>query len=326
MALKHCFRLSFCHGLWVKHDKLPFSPLLSVCSLPRCGVSGNFLWCWGGRAYTEGYLRLVGLLLLVAGSLPIAAEGAQDSLIPVWRTDGATRFASADHLGQVYRITAANGIEKYGSEGQLLSQYTGQREGRADYLDVVNPMKILVWYRDFRSLVILDRNLTMLGSLSMLSAGFPEVRTVASSRDGHLWIYDEVLFRLMKITQEGTVLHESPHVGQWYSRPVSIIWMKELDTRLYAMDQHFGLLVFDAFGQPRVAYPMERRPMTMDVQRDDIWYVEGSDLIMWRPDTGDLQVWPLPNPGVPGSWLISERHLLHVGSEGVSIYPLSGLD
>ncbi len=318
--------MPFCRECRSANDNLSCVQMRLGWFLPKSVVWGDLLLGLGALEFGRGYFGFFGLLVSLLASLPLSAGGVQDSLIPDWQMPGATRFAAVDHLGHVYRITAANGIEKYTSEGQLLSQYTGQREGKADYLDVVNPMKILVWYRDFRTVVILDRNLTVLGSLNMLQAGFPEVRTVASSRDGHLWIYDEVLFRLMKITQEGAVLHEGPHLGQWYGRPVNITWMEESDTRLYAMDQNFGLLVFDAYGQPRTTFPMERRPWTMDVQRDAIWYVEGSELVLWRPDVDQQEVRHLPDPGVPGSWLISARHLLHAGSEGLGIYPIPKLD
>lgn len=262
------------------------------------------------------------LLFVCVPSSNLLGNDGRDSLLPDFRIEGATRFAVADHLGQVYRITTANGIEKYSPEGKMLVQYTGQREGRADYLDVVNPMKILVWYRDFRTVVILDRNLTVLGSMNFMQAGFPEVKTVASSRDGHLWIYDEVLFRLIKVTQEGAVLYQGPHLGQWYDRQVRITHMEESDTRLYAMDSNYGLLVFDAFGQPRGAFPMQERPIMMDVQRDIIWYTAGSDLVMWRADVSEQVVRRLPTISRPGSWVFSEGKLMHVGQEGLTVFPL----
>lgn len=318
--------MPFCLNSGLVNDNLSFSLLRRATYCSHSGVWFDFLPDRAGWGCCSQYVRAIGLLVYMVCILPLSVKGVQDSLIPNRRMDGATRFAAVDHLGHVYRITGANGIEKYASSGQFLVQYTGQREGNADYLDVVNPMKILVWYRDFRTVVMLDRNLTVLGSLNLLQAGFPEVRTVASSRDGHFWMYDDVLFRLMKITQEGVVLHEGPHLGQWYGRPISISWMEESDTRLYAMDQSFGLLVFDAFGQPLAAYPMARRPKTIDVQRDAIWYVEGTELVVWWPALDKQEVVRLPDPGLDGAWLISEGHLLRVGSSGLLIYPLPGVD
>lgn len=159
------------------------------------------------------------------------------------------RLASADHLGQVYVVNAAGVLEKYAPDGRLLSRYTNNRLGALRALDVSNPLKTLLWFADFRTVVYLDRSLTPLGELNLIEAGFPEVRTVAWAADGNLWIYDEAAFRLRKITPEGMQRYESQELNLLFPDRLQIVCLRDDGARVFAADPLQGVVVFDVFAQ-----------------------------------------------------------------------------
>jgi len=165
------------------------------------------------------------------------------------------RFATADNIGNLYLIVTSNAVEKYAPDGRLLTRYSNNRLGQATWLDVANPQKVLVWYADFRTVVVLDRNLTALGELNLISAGYPEVRTVAASADGNLWLYDEVAFQLKKITPEGNVLFQSQALNMLQADRITITAICDDGTQVPASDPALGILLFDVYGQYQRSLP-----------------------------------------------------------------------
>ncbi len=184
------------------------------------------------------------------------SQPVQDSLTLRRVLPLQARFATADNLGNLYLITLQNAIEKYSPEGRPLTRYTNNRAGIAAAIDATNPLKVIVWYADFRAVVILDRNLTPLGELNLIQAGLPEVRTVAAAADGNLWVYDEVAFQLRKITPEGQSLAESPRLNALMPERLPIESLHDDGSQVYAFCPQQGLLSFDAYGQFRYRMPL----------------------------------------------------------------------
>jgi len=172
-----------------------------------------------------------------------------DSFPPALHINVSARFATADHLGNIYLINARNDIEKYAPSGRLVAQFSTSRLGVPAYIDATNPLKIAVWYPSYGSIVLLDRTMTELGVLNLINAGFPEVRVIAASQDGNFWIYDELAFKLRKVTADGTPLFESPSLQQALDhRPVPMA-IRDDGNRVFMSDTIQGLLLFDVYAQ-----------------------------------------------------------------------------
>lgn len=202
------------------------------------------------------FLRAVGPVLVLLPWMAIGQE-PPDTLELRNAFPLQARFATADNLGNLYLITPQNAVEKYNPEGRLLTRYTNNRAGFAAAVDATNPMKIIVWYADFRVVAFLDRNLTPLGELNLIQAGYPEVRTVASAADGNLWIYDEVAFQLRKISPEGANLAESQRLNALLPQRLPLENLRDDGSSVYAFAPAVGLLSFDAYAQFRYRQSIE---------------------------------------------------------------------
>ncbi len=198
--------------------------------------------------------------LLTIGFCPtavaVAAEAGADTLRRRQTLPLSVRFATADNLGNIYIVTPQNAVEKYDSDGRLVGRYTNNRAGFAKAVDAANPMKVMVWYGDFKIVAFLDRNLTPLGELNLIQAGYPEVRAVAAAADGNLWIYDEVAFQLKKISPEGILLAESPRLNALLPERLSIETLWDDGSQVYAFSPEQGLMCFDAYAQFRYRTPL----------------------------------------------------------------------
>lgn len=226
--------------------------------------------------------------------------GAQDTLslqcalrIPV----ASCVFATTDPIGNIYLITEEGAIEKYDAAGRRRVPYTQNRLGTPAYIDAANALKVLVWYPDFRTAIFLDRSLTQIGGeLSLIQAGFPEVRTVAPSADGQLWLYDEVHFRLRKITPEGAPLYESQQLNLLSGRRCSFQKIMDDGARVIALDSAQGIWVFDVFGQYQQKIEAGKGAQQVQISGQMLQWI-GADGLLWQTRL-DLpvaeQAWSLP--------------------------------
>jgi len=191
------------------------------------------------------------MFILLCCLMPQCQAHAQqpDSFRLLQTLPGELRYATADNLGNTYIITVGNAVEKYAPDGKLLTRYTNNRLGTPTYLDVSNPLKILVWYADFRKIIFLNRSGTELGELDLMGAGFPEVRVVAAAQDGNLWIYDEVAFLLRKISPEGEALFESQNLSLFGPGRLTIACIRDDGNQVYLSDPNEGLIILDAYAQ-----------------------------------------------------------------------------
>ena len=213
-------------------------------------------------------------------------QTSKDSLFPLLSLPLLARFATADNLGNTYIVTAANSIEKYASDGRFLTWYSDNRRGQVTWLDVSNPLKVLVWYADFRTVLFLDRSLTQLGEVNLIQVGYPDVRVVAAALDGNLWLYDEVNFRLLKITPEGEKRAESQSLNLLEYTPRQPALLREQDNRVYLADRTAGLGVFNAFGQFERTWKSAQVVSDFQVVDNQLIYLSDSSIVAER--------WPLP--------------------------------
>jgi hypothetical protein len=155
-----------------------------------------------------------------------------------------------DPLGNIYVITSLGAIEKYDATGSKRTVFTQNRLGYPAAIFARNAQKIIAWYPEFKTIVLLDRNLVQLGgTLNLIEKGFPNAVVLSPSVDGHIWLYDEVRFKLLKMSPEGIVLFESQGLDLLLQRGVSLISLVDNGQHVIAHDPAIGLLFFDLFGQ-----------------------------------------------------------------------------
>ncbi|MCC6283279.1 MAG: hypothetical protein IT262_21920 [Saprospiraceae bacterium] len=203
--------------------------------------------------------------------------GDQDTARLLFAIPQKTVFAAADHLSNIYLIAADNSLEKYDSTGIRVARYTNNRLGRAAYADVSNPLKILLWFADFQTVVILDRTLNEMGQLQLSEAGFPAVRCVALAQDGNIWIYDDAGFRLLKITASGAILMESQPMNLVFPRRLVATCIRDNGEMVFLSDPEQGISTFDQYGYLRRTFP-DLKTSQFEVTGDWLVFIDGGVL------------------------------------------------
>ena len=154
-----------------------------------------------------------------------------------------------DNLGNIYTTDARNQIKKFTSEGDSASVFNDvRRYGNAVTLDVTNPLRILVYYKDFSTILLLDRFLNVLTRIDLRSQNLLQVIAAAQSYDNRIWVYDDLEAKLKKLDDKGNVLFESADFRLLFNdvpHPSTII---DNNGQLYLYDNKTGWFIFDYYG------------------------------------------------------------------------------
>src|SRR5437016_5395291 len=80
-------------------------------------------------------------------------------------------FLTTDYLQNAYVITSQNSLVKIDSAGNILFTYNQNRFGQLNFVDVTNPLKLILSYPDYQTVVMLDNTLSEVGTISLKQIG-----------------------------------------------------------------------------------------------------------------------------------------------------------
>ena len=152
---------------------------------------------------------LIAILILCASSLLAGAQ--TDSSFTLVRTyTGEIADAALDNLGNLYIVSPGGQIRKFNAAGDSVAIYNQVRNsGKLFSIDVSNPLKILLFYKDFSSVVVLDRFLSAITTVNLKKYSILQPTAVGLSYDNHIWVFDEYDSKLKKIDEQGNLLLET---------------------------------------------------------------------------------------------------------------------
>ncbi len=193
-------------------------------------------------------LRLTAILLLFC----ITAWGQADSF-PLLGTRGRDLADFAvDNLGYMYLLGRGGELKKLNANGDSVSVFNDVRKyGRLYSIDVSNPLKVILFYRDFGTIVVLDRMLNNRNTIDMRKQQILQARAVAQSFDNGIWVYDELDGRLKRLDDNGTVTNETVDFRVVFDEPPAPAHIADADRLVYLYDPQKGLFVLDYFGNLR---------------------------------------------------------------------------
>ena len=182
-----------------------------------------------------------------------------DTLFRLVKTfPGEIADAAIDNLDNVYILTQTDQLKKYNAAGDSLAVYNNVRKyGKVYSIDVANPLKVLLYYKDFSSIVILDRLLAVRSTVSLLRKNIVQVTAIGQSYDNNIWLFDAFDNKLKKIDEEGNVLLETPDLRQAIGEAISPQQIIDQNKQVYLYDAAKGLYVFDLYGTFKRKIPIQ---------------------------------------------------------------------
>lgn len=189
-------------------------------------------------------------ILLALMLLPFAGAAQNDSsFLHIKTIKGDIVDFTVDNLDNIYILNSKNQIRKIDINGDSVAAFNDVRKfGKATLMDVSNPLKVLLYYKDFTTVVTLDRFLNIRNSIDLRKQNIFQVKAISQSYDNRIWIFDELENKLKKIDEDGKLLQETPDFRLLLGKAVSPVRIFDENKYVYLYDSTNGIYVFDYFG------------------------------------------------------------------------------
>lgn len=191
------------------------------------------------RSYLFLSLFIIGILLAFSDA---------KKFFPVHTSFIDCNDLTTDNLGNIY-LSDNHKLTKLDSSGFSPKIYSDKTRGAISFVDASNPMRILVFYRDFLQIVFLDNMLAPNGDpIKLNNLGFNQVPLCCNSYRGGFWIYDQGNFELIHFTNELQIDRRSGNILQLTGVTINPQYLIEQNGQLYLNNKDTGVMVFDEFG------------------------------------------------------------------------------
>ena len=188
------------------------------------------------------------------------ASFANDSTIvykPFKIITGDYKNFALDNLGNLYLINTFNQIKKLNNNLDSIAVFNDTRQyGNITNIDVNNPLKILIYYGEFSTILVLDRFLNVRNKIDLRKKNIFKASAISLSYDNNIWLFDEIENKVKKISDEGMVLMESNDfrlVLDSLFVPETII---DNDGKLFLYNTTKGFLISDYYGAIKKVNPL----------------------------------------------------------------------
>ena len=156
---------------------------------------------------------------------------------------------TVDNLGNLYVVNNTGQIKKMSAAGDSMAVFNNVRQyGKIYLIDVTNPLKVLLYFRDFGTIVVLDRFLSTRTTIDLRKQQLFQVRAIGQSYDNNIWVFDELESKLKRVSEEGRVLDQSTDFRQILDSTISPQFIVDQNRLVYLYDSLKGVYLFDYYG------------------------------------------------------------------------------
>jgi hypothetical protein len=232
--------------------------------------------------------------------------------------NGSVSFMTSDNLGNLY-LVVNNELRKYDSDGTLLKTYSDKAHGSIAFVDVADPLSILLHYKDFRQVLFLDNMLSVKGSAVMLdNLGVLQPTLVCGSYESGFWIYDEQEFQLVRFNKDLSISNQSGNIVQLTGVEIKPNFLIETGGKVYLNDSDSGILVFDKYGTYSKTLPFKNL-VSFQIADDLLVYFKDSLLSQYNMKTFEQKSMDMPAKNIISARYEKDR-LFGQDSTSVKIY------
>ena len=189
---------------------------------------------------------LFSFFILAFNSIYTFSQGTEESTFKFY---DSTLFTEVDQYGFIYNIEKDNLI-KYDSKGNILYNYSNKLLGEITQIDISNPLRPLLFYKDQGVILALDNTLSQQKSqISLNELGLYQTNCISNSNfDNGIWLYDFDVNEIIKINYYSEIGYKSGNLSVIIpNMDIPILKLQEKNRLLYATTRE-KIFVFDQFG------------------------------------------------------------------------------
>ena len=223
------------------------------------------------------------------------APAQNDTAFTLLRTfTGDFHQVAVDNLENLYLVSSGGQVKKLNSRGDSVAVFNGIRKyGQLQTIDVTNPLKPLLFYKDFSTVVILDRLLTNRSSLDLRRYNILQPAAIGLSYDNNIWVFDQFDNKLKKLDEAGNLLLQTADFRQLFQQTISPQRIINDNGFVYLADSAQGIYVFDNYGGFKRKVDLKGW-RSIDVSNGNIIRLQDNAMIVYNPATFTEKAKPFP--------------------------------
>ena len=251
----------------------------------------------------SSYHNIVLIVLALAFSLPAKTQETPPPAQPPTIADFNLSLTvtqdivdfSVDNLGNIYVLNSDNQLKKLGPKGDSLAVFNDvRRYGKITYIDVSNPLKILVYYREFTTVIELDRFLNIVNTIDLRKQNILQAKAIGLAYDNNIWVYDELDAMLKRIGDDGSLVDKTTDFRQLFDSVPDPAIIRDKGDLVYLYDPAKGVYIFDHYGTLKTHLDL-RGWQDFDVIGKNLLGHDDHRLFRYEPGTLNMLEQPIPS-------------------------------
>jgi hypothetical protein len=242
------------------------------------------------------YLRFtISVLLLLSGMCGFSQQPAADSVFTRTKSiPGVYTDFTIDNLGNIYLVNQNGQVKKLTAAGDSVAVFNNVRQyGKIYLMDVTNPLKLLLYFKDFGTILILDRFLNTRATVDLRRLQMFQVKAIGQSYDNNIWVFDELESKLKRIGEDGRILDQSTDFRLLFDSTPSPQYIIDQNKQLYLYDSTKGVYIFDYYGAFKNR--IQLRGWTEFTVISNVLYGRDAGMLYrYEPGTLNLQQYEIP--------------------------------
>lgn len=229
-------------------------------------------------------------------------------------------FFTTDNLGNIYAVRK-DILEKYDAQGNNIKTYSNKNLGEITFVDASNPLKLVLFYKDFYQILFLDNTLSIQGKpVSLEQYGLEQSTLLCSSYNNGLWIYNQQNFELNRLDNNLQRQQQTGNISQLLGIRINPNYMTEYNNRIYLNDPAIGILVFDAYGTYYNTIHLKGLN-NFQLYDDALFYYANNKLKTYHLKTMEEQTFNLPD-SLTISVRIERKKMFFLKENSLDIYTI----
>ncbi|WP_242923281.1 hypothetical protein [Pontibacter liquoris] len=228
---------------------------------------------------------------------------------------------SQDRNGHVYLLDARNNLLRLDSLGRPLDTFSPPTRGRISSIDAWNPLKLLLFYQDRQQLLLLDRFLRPISSITLADLNYPgTAKAAALAADDAFWLFDETTLTLSKLDMRlGKTTIETPLNLILDKERFDVRQLREYQNMVYLLDYNGGIFVFDNLGNYKKKLPY-KGVSYIGFRNNELYFVQNGALHFLDLYTSEERTLALPAQKPYLAALLSGKQVFLFTSKAADIY------
>lgn len=201
---------------------------------------------------------------------------------------------TVDNLGNLYMVSNTGQLKKMGPAGDSIAVFNNVRQyGKLYLIDVTNPLRVLLYFRDFGTIVVLDRFLNTRTTIDLRKQQLFQVNAIGQSYDNNIWVYDELESKLKRVGEDGRVVDQSTDFRLIVDTAPSPQFIVDQNRLVFLYDSLKGVYMFDYYGSFKNRIQLKGWS-DFTVIGNVMYGRDANMLYRYEPGTLNLQNYPIP--------------------------------